>query len=189
MNEIMSRTDQICLDADGQRAAFNPNNQQPINVYSDMTNFQIKQEDVKPQFQQTYYQELKAVRDIDQQMHNPLLRNKQLSQQSQFQPAPPTGQINYDFGCNRMVNEPNWRINNNQQMNRFVQQPEFQNQRFVSESPNMMAQQFVQASPNQPLPKDLENLNTFVPPECDLNGIDEIIRQELSTSDDLEFGF
>lgn len=187
MNEIMNRTDRICLDTtDTQYVQITPmsrNNQQP--VYSDipqqiMPNFQMKQDDIKPQLQQNYYQELKSVRG-DQQIHNPLLRNKQFSQPQQGS--------TYVFGSNRVANNPNWGMNNNQQMNCFVQQPEFQKQQFVSQSPNMIGQQqFIQISSDQSLPKDLENLNTFVPPECDLNGIEEIIREELSPSNS-KFGF
>jgi preprotein translocase subunit SecA len=165
----MNLTDQIFSDLNSeyvQIAPLNLNNQGSISVYSDMLqqmmpNFQMKQENVKPQSQQTYHQKIKAVQNVKQQSH--FQANTSLVE------------------CNQVVNEPNWE-SNDQQMDCFVQQSELQGQHLVSHSPNMMQEQI---SPDQPLPKDLENLNTFFCSECDLNDIDEIIRKERFTSNDL----
>lgn len=224
MNDLMSRTDQICLDADSEYSQMAPlnSNQQQLGVYSTMPqqispNYQIKQEEIKPQFQQqNSYQELKVVRGVDQQMQNPLLRN-QYSQQNQFQQqTTPQFTTNnqthqqtqgqrYPFGCNGVANQQRWQTNNNNQqqsMNQYVQPntTNYQNQQmtsagtqqqYVSSAPitqqTTTSQQYVQVNTN--LPKDLENLNTFVPPNCEIAEIDEIIRQELSTSDNLQFDF
>lgn len=89
-------------------------------------------------------------------------------------------------------------MNNVQQVNCFVQ-PNPQQMATVVETsmiisppvtqPTTMASNFGRAPMGTNLPKDLENLNAFVPPDCDLQGIDEILKEELATSNNLNFDF
>lgn len=90
MKDLMHRTDQISLDTDNELNQIAPMNaNQQVGVFSTVPqqvspNFQ---EEIKPQFQQGCYQELKTVRGVDQRMQNPLLRT-QFTQQNQFQQFP-----------------------------------------------------------------------------------------------------
>jgi len=205
INELMDRTDQICLATDDEYSQLGGcalSQPQQLNVYGVQQqvspNFQqIKHEEMKPQFQQTSYQELKAVRGIDQQMQNSLLNQFQ-KQPQQFvsNQQAQTRNGNYPFGCNGVANQQRWQGNNNQ--NSFQQQSNYQQKPQMTQqliSPNLISQpQMVQQFSNQmlpqsTLPKDLENLNTFVTQDCNVQGIDEIIRQELSTSNNLNFDF
>jgi hypothetical protein len=52
-----------------------------------------------------------------------------------------------------------------------------------------MASNFSRVPMGGNFPKDLENLNAFIPPDCDLQGIDEILKEELATSNSLNFDF
>lgn len=116
------------------------------------------------QSQSAYHQVLKDVRSVE--------NNQQAS--------------TYHFGSNRVANQ-NWEINDSQQMNDLVQHSESQNQKFVSELSNMMIEE--QVPPNRSLPKELDNLNKFVPSECDLNNTNEIIQQKLLSSSNFYFRF
>jgi hypothetical protein len=84
IKEIMHRTDQISLDTDSELNQMNSmNTNQQVGVFSSMpqqASLNFQEQEMKPQF----YQELKTVRDVDQRMQNPLLRN-QFTQQTQFQ--------------------------------------------------------------------------------------------------------
>ncbi|KAI6182561.1 hypothetical protein M3Y97_00393800 [Aphelenchoides bicaudatus] len=197
MKEIMNRTDQITLDTDGDLNQMAPmNTSQQLGVFSTMRqqvspNFQ---EDIKPQFQQGSYQELKPVRDVDQRLQNPLLQ--QYSQPAQFQQQTQfvnqqSQQNDYPFGRNNLNNQQRWQMNNGQQANRFVpQNGGIQQMQTVVESPMVtsapvsqpttMASNFSHVPMG--MPKDLEDLSAFVPPDCDLHGIDAIIQEELSTT-------
>jgi hypothetical protein len=91
-------------------------------------------------------------------------------------------------------------MSNVQQVNRFVQPTGCPQQLApVAESPMVtsapltnpttMASNFSRVPMGGNFPKDLENLNAFIPPDCDLQGIDEILKEELATSNSLNFDF
>jgi hypothetical protein len=57
----------------------------------------------------------------------------------------------YPFGCNRVTNKANWKINTNQQS-------EFSNQHAISQSSIVISQQFVKAPPNRDVPNDINEI-------------------------------
>jgi hypothetical protein len=106
----------------------------------------------------------------------------------------------YPFGCNNVANQQRWQMNGVQQVQRFGQQNGCTQQLapviespMVSSTPNTqpttMTSSFNRGPMGNNFPKDLENLNAFVPPDCDLQGINEIIQEELSASNTLNFDF
>jgi hypothetical protein len=57
----------------------------------------------------------------------------------------------YPFGCNRVTNKANWKINTNQE-------PEFSNQHAISQPSIVISKQFVKAPPNREFPNDINEI-------------------------------
>ena len=92
----------------------------------------------------------------------------------------------------KVQQQPNSQFVQQQPNGQFVQQSVESQLIFsppVSQSTSM-AQSFNRIPITNSLPKDLENLKAFMPPDCDLQDIDEIIKEELAaTSNSFNFDF